>query len=232
MKIFKLAGLSIIKKSFKVLALAAEDTTFIKKSFFVIDAAYYALIDNNKVFHIDQLNKREFERAQKYWQKENPNVQFAEINKDKYNELIELFKENKDEEIPISDVGISTPVKEEPEPSAEEPLAEDTEEVPEEEIIDLEEADITDIKSAITEAAKKQLLLKVTYRDRDGNVTEGRYIEPWEVRDQYLFAGDNYGDPSTSGETGTKQFIMAAFTNWDLSEEPYQNPAGYPIKIK
>ena len=95
-----------------------------------------------------------------------------------------------------------------------------------------EEIDLSDIKSALAEAAKKQLLLKVTYRDRDGNVTEGRYIEPWEIRDQYVFAGDNYGEPSTSGETGTKQFIMAVFSDWELSEEPYQNPAGYPIRIK
>lgn len=230
MKSFKLLKLDGTRKSFRL--VATEDTNFIKKSFFVIDAAYYALIDNNNIFHIDQLNKREFERAQKHWQKENPNVKFTEITKDKYNELTELFKENKDEEIPISDVGISVPVKEEPkQPAEEEAPAEDIEEVPEEEIIE-EEVDLSDIKSAITEAAKKQLLLKVTYRDRDGNVTEGRYIEPWEIRDQYLFAGDNYGDPSISGETGTKQFIMATFSDWELSEEPYQNPAGYPIKIK
>lgn len=116
-------------------------------------------------------------------------------------------------------------------PETEEEPVEDEDEIEEEEEEE-EEADISDILSAIKEAAKKQLLLKVTYRDRDGNITEGRYIEPWEVRDQYLFAGDNYGDPSTSGETGTKQFIMATFSDWELSEEPYQNPAGYPIKIK
>lgn len=231
MKSFKLSDLGGIKKSFRL--VLTEDTNFIKKSFFVVDAAYYALIDNNNIFHIDQLNKREFERAQKHWQKENPNVKFTEITKDKYNELTELFKENKDEEIPVSDVGISVPTKEEPKlPIEEEAPSEDIEEVPEEDIIEEEEADLSDIKSAITEAAKKQLLLKVTYRDRDGNVTEGRYIEPWEIRDQYLFAGDNYGDPSISGETGTKQFIMATFSDWELSEEPYQNPAGYPIKIK
>jgi len=225
MKIFKLSELGDIKKSFKLTDLMSMD--IIKKSFFIIDAAYYALIDNAKIFHTEQLNKREFERAQKHWQKDNPNVQFLEINKDKYNELVERFKENKDEEISISDVGISVPIKEEPIDEVEEEPVED-----EEEIDEKEEADISDILSAIKEAAKKQLLLKVTYRDRDGNVTEGRYIEPWEIRDQYVFAGDNYGDPSTSGEIGTKQFIMAAFSDWGLSEEPYQNPAAYPIKIK
>lgn len=123
---------------------------------------------------------------------------------------------------------------EEPSEEVDEGVDEETpieEPADEEEPVD-EDADVSDIYAALKEAAKKQLLLKVTYRDRDGNVTEGRYIEPWEVRDQYVFAGDNYGDPSISGETGTKQFIMAAFSDWELSEEPYQNPSSYPIKIK
>lgn len=154
---------------------------------------------------------------------------FAADPKDEETEGEDIPEET--EEVPDIEETSEEPT-EEPSEEADEDVSDEVEEPIEEEEIEDEEADISDIKSALLEAAKKQLLLKVTYRDRDGNVTEGRYIEPWEIRDQYVFAGDNYGDPSTSGETGTKQFIMAAFSDWELSEEPYQNPAGYPIKIK
>lgn len=93
------------------------------------------------------------------------------------------------------------------------------------------EEDAKDVEDTIRDAAENKKLLKVDYRDRFGNITRGRYVEPWEFRDQYVFFWDVYGDPSTSGETGTKQFIIGSILKWELTDEPYEDSDRFPMKI-